>query len=365
MTTGNILRDNRSIVTTNCGQQLAGRYFAKSWAGADDPGKHRRENAYQMTLTSIDYRISRWRWHSGDFWKTCVDNLASWDLPSFSDNDNIKLIANLGTKVKGHSFNPLVTLGEGKESLSMILDAATRLGSALINVKSGNFAKAFNSLKLGKVKGVSSRKTLSSNWLELQYGWVPLLSDIKSGAEAFASIYNEEKSVYTVSMTKAGRIYSAPGYTCQGGAWAKKRLKAIVRRNETSVFSPSIVDPAIVAWELLPLSFVADWMLPVGNYLEALDVARSLDATYVTSVMTKKWGTVTGYPPPEELDGTHPYGVFITVNRSVSQKLDVPTPSFKSMRETFTQRDRETGETVPFYKRVIDSLALTASVFRI
>lgn len=365
MTTGSILIDNRSPVTTNCGTQLAGRYFSKSWSGEDDPGRHRKENAYQMSLSSIDYRISRWRWDSGDFWKTCVDNLASWDLPEFSDNDRIKLIEKLGAKVRGHSFNPLVTLGEGHESLSMVLDAASRLSSSLVSIRRGNFAKAFDALRLGKVRGVSSRRTLSSNWLEMQYGWVPLLSDIKAGAEAFASLYNEEKSVYSVGATKAGRIYSSPGYTCEGGAWTKQRLKAIIRRNNTSALSPSIVDPAIVAWELLPLSFVGDWVLPIGSYLEALDVVRSLEATYVTSVMTKKWGTVTGYPPPNELDGTHPYGLFITVSRSVSQKLDVPTPNFKSLRETFTKKDLETGETVPFYKRVLDSLALAVSVFRL
>lgn len=364
MTTGSILVDNRKPVTTNCGTQLAGHYFAKSWSGADDPGKHRRENAYQMSLTSIDYRISRWRWDEGDFWKTCVDNLASWELPSFTDNDRIKLVVKLGSKVRGHSFNPLVTLGEGRESLNMVLNAASRISSALINVKMGNFARAFNALNLGKVKGVSSRRTLSSNWLELQYGWVPLLSDIKAGAEAFASLYNEEKSVYVVGMTKKGRIYSAPGYTCEGGAWAKQRMKVIVQRNNTSALSPSIIDPAIVAWELLPLSFVADWILPIGNYLEALDVVRSLEATYVTSVMTKKWGTITGYPPPNQLDGTHPYGLFITVERSVSQKLDVPTPNFKSLRETFTQKDIETGESDPFYKRVLDALALSVNVFK-
>lgn len=364
MTTGSITIDNRKPVTTNCGTQLAGRYFSKSWVGEDDPGKHRKENAYQMSLTSIDYRISRWRWDEGDSWKTCVDNLASWELPPFTDNDLIKLAVKLGSKVRGHNFNPLVTLGEGKESLNMVLDAASRISSALINVRRGRFSKAFDALKLAKVRGVSSRKTLSSNWLELQYGWVPLLSDIKAGAEAFASLYNEERSVYTVNMTKQGRIYSDAGYTVNGGAWSKQRLKAIVRRNNTSAMTPSIVDPVLVAWELLPLSFVADWILPIGNYLEALDVAHSLEATYVTSVMTKKWGTVTGYPPPNQLDGTHPYGLFLTVNRSISQKLDVPTPNFKSLREAFTQRDIETGETVPFYKRVTDALALSVSVFR-
>jgi hypothetical protein len=33
-----------------------------------------------------------------------------------------------------------------------------------------------------------------------------------------------------------------------------------------------LVNPFEVAWEIVPFSFVADWFLPIGRYLSALDV---------------------------------------------------------------------------------------------
>lgn len=38
-----------------------------------------------------------------------------------------------------------------------------------------------------------------------------------------------------------------------------------------------LVNPLEVAWELLPFSFVADWFLPIGGYLNAMDAPFRFD----------------------------------------------------------------------------------------
>jgi hypothetical protein len=35
-------------------------------------------------------------------------------------------------------------------------------------------------------------------------------------------------------------------------------------------------NPAALAWELVPYSFVVDWMIPVGDYLSSLDAVNGL-----------------------------------------------------------------------------------------
>lgn len=51
------------------------------------------------------------------------------------------------------------------------------------------------------------------------------------------------------------------------------------------------LDPASILWERLPWSFVVDWWLPIGNYLEARAVANSLKGVFVTSrKWVYKWG---------------------------------------------------------------------------
>lgn len=32
-----------------------------------------------------------------------------------------------------------------------------------------------------------------------------------------------------------------------------------------------LINPAVLAWELIPFSFVVDWFAPIGNTLDALD----------------------------------------------------------------------------------------------
>lgn len=46
----------------------------------------------------------------------------------------------------------------------------------------------------------------------------------------------------------------------------------------TGAFSRlGITNPALIAWELLPWSFVADWFVPVGDYLSLLDATLGWD----------------------------------------------------------------------------------------
>jgi hypothetical protein len=44
-----------------------------------------------------------------------------------------------------------------------------------------------------------------------------------------------------------------------------------------------MLNPEVVIWNALPLSFVADWIFPVGAFLEARAFASSLKGTFVTS----------------------------------------------------------------------------------
>jgi hypothetical protein len=54
-----------------------------------------------------------------------------------------------------------------------------------------------------------------------------------------------------------------------------------------------IDNPALLAWELLPYSFVVDWFLPVGNYLQSLtDFAGFTFVDGWVSYKTEQWFTI-------------------------------------------------------------------------
>lgn len=48
-----------------------------------------------------------------------------------------------------------------------------------------------------------------------------------------------------------------------------------------------LTNPLSVAWELIPFSFVVDWFLPIGKYLDALDVP--LLYTFTDKILVNKY----------------------------------------------------------------------------
>jgi hypothetical protein len=48
-----------------------------------------------------------------------------------------------------------------------------------------------------------------------------------------------------------------------------------------------LTNPAALAWELVPFSFVADWFVPVGDYLNCLDAA--LGYSFLGGSKTERW----------------------------------------------------------------------------
>lgn len=62
------------------------------------------------------------------------------------------------------------------------------------------------------------------------------------------------------------------------------------------------MDPRVIAWELLPFSFVADWFVDIGGYLQLLEDSLGHGLTfkrgYVTTGRMKESTTeVVGYVP--------------------------------------------------------------------
>lgn len=108
----------------------------------------------------------------------------------WSSNDDLRLLGKLREKVAGSDFNAGVFLGEGRQALKMIATNATKIYKALIAVRKGRVGDAAHILTGSKYESNRNRfksgvdgKTVANNWLELQYGWLPLLSDVRGGAE--------------------------------------------------------------------------------------------------------------------------------------------------------------------------------------
>lgn len=128
-------------------------------------------------------------------------------------------------------------------------------------------------------------------WLELQYAWKPLVGDIMSAwslvkglprPTATAVRHLEEDEALPYAPATSGALYKATGFITNG---VHVRVDAELTSPGLALMdSFSLVNPFSLGWELLPYSFVVDWLLPLGNVIAQLTVplACTLDGISTT-----------------------------------------------------------------------------------
>lgn len=315
------------------------------------------DHAYWCTWERVSIPVYYWDLLYEDYsghaiFAQCPDQAGYGLIPAaqiWSTNDDIALISKLASKVQGTSFHAGTALAEIDKTLLMIGDTVKRVGKAWNYARVGNFRESSRVLT-GKARNMSLKRTISQNWLELQYGWIPLLKDVHEGAETLASVLNVPRQ-RSVSATRSA-INRSPWNTVSGptgSGWIPKINGCEVgTRKRISVTSfeadpvqlTGITDVNSILWERTPFSFVLDWILPIGAWLDARFKASAIHGSFVTS--TKTWEThggfspngdrcVTCYPIPGWSIKPDYYGHRGTFTRTLSSSLDVPLPGLKPL----------------------------------
>lgn len=299
------------------------------------------------------------------------DPTSSWLQTGQMQN---RATSNLLKNLRNSSFNAAQALGERKQTADLVSSTAKKVAGALTNLRKGNFGRAARSLGLTPRKRAGRRfnsqfatdqgKAIGNAWLELQYGWKPLLSDIYGSMETLSRANNPAGNQNTVFKKATGRtkrkeelyrktVTSLPnGYSGSDEITRVGYAEVIVKTGVTySISSPALADlktvgitnPLLLAWELLPYSFVVDWFLPIGNYLESLDATAGLSfyegyiTTFTKFEATTNWSSSYSYATGQQ----HFYR-FVVENyktvKVVRSKLGsfpaAPAPRFKNPLST-------------------------------
>lgn len=190
-------------------------------------------------------------------------------------------------KASDAKLNLAVTVAEAGKTASMILQAAKRIDGAYRAFRRGNFKRVASLLNL-------KSGTVHKTWLEYKYGWTPLLYDVKNAAEFFAQEYVGRPAHFIVDASELDDQYIDTSWNeayvpYGGGATADDayRLRVSVKvryklwleltyPNYAKLQQLGITNPALIAWELVPFSFVFDWFISVGDYLKALTALNGL-----------------------------------------------------------------------------------------
>lgn len=194
-------------------------------------------------------------------------------------------------KLKNAKVNLGVSFGERKEAAGMMLQNFGKVAKAYKNFKRGRFKEAARSLGLGW-------RDAPDRWLEYQYGWKPLLSDIYEATRDINAQDRESefRTWYHVKARSKDQVRGvsdiATGFNgVVGRSYDQHQWDVKVRfdfkpKPDMGLFAEldewGVVNPLEVAWELIPFSFVVDWAIPIGDYLSALSAAVPYDLRHGT-----------------------------------------------------------------------------------
>lgn len=185
-------------------------------------------------------------------------------------------------RLGGQKAQVYVTLAEAIKSFNLLASTVGDLAAAARSLKHGNFRLAAKWLGLKDTKGLSKRI------LEVNYGWAPLVYEAIGAKEILDMYLNGSPLVVSArrtiktsqTLTNGGFLYRPDGAknwfnnqklrtTCGLTAVIDDKYKRIA--NQAGAFNP-----VQLGWELLPWSFIIDWVLPVGDFIEAMQAPVGL-----------------------------------------------------------------------------------------
>ncbi len=224
-----------------------------------------------------------------------------WNLNDATNEVNGRLINKLISQIQSNRVNLGEVLATMGQTADLVASTAKRLVGSLRALKRGNVRGAINQLTgsnsnqgRGRRSGVVTELVggIPEQWLQLKYGWEPLLSDVHNSLELLQKTVNSSGARwFSVKATAKATgdpisyqidrsyphgpdfIYESTSRTVSGKA---QIVYGMPDSFAASMSQFGITNPLSVAWELVPWSFVADWMYPIGPFLESLDYSRGL-----------------------------------------------------------------------------------------
>lgn len=167
---------------------------------------------------------------------------------------------------------------------------------------------------------------LESTWLEFTFGWVPLVTDLYNAADV---LQREFPPVPVRASCKAGgvRVYDRTYERITAYKTVVTRMHAgivITNPNLALLNSLGLLNPAAVAWDIIPWSFVIDWFMKINKYVNTLnDMAGFSFTDASTTVIVSVEVDVYYKPFPWIPSGTRSGG-----GRRVIRANSIPAPKF-------------------------------------
>lgn len=240
---------------------------------------------------------------------------------SMSTNTRNRLQTEVLLKIGSRKASYGEALAESKTAVNHLAHTATTFVKVLLDARRGRWANVARHLNV-KAKDLKSLNTFSSRWLEYQYAWLPLISDMYDTHQLIQKGFREKTQLMSsirrlTDHDSAPTVPSATTYRfidhITGSSQRTDIMKVFYKVDDTSLSRLNqigLLNPVEVAWAVVPYSFVVDWFLPIGNFLEAC--TATIGCTFIDGYSSSYTsGKYTTYPKlPTFTDGS--YTVFDT-----------------------------------------------------
>lgn len=275
----------------------------------DHPYSMNHQHIFQpMTLCRIGSTV----------YEICPEYLGA--NPSYSDVPTpvlAKVVSKLLEKWRNSEFNAGVTIGEGREAAQMMVKRLGQIASAAKQIRHGNLGGALAEFGVkrgrnGSYKRSAQRamngKNWSDAWLELQFGWKPLVNDIYALSDHVKmkprwGVIRASEREFVLEAVGSNKNFPASDIDVRKNE-RRRHLKVLVSAAPDNIERLGLSDPTTIVWNLTPWSFIVDWFLPISDVLQArhakrvMPVERCCDTTFIqnSSTLTVRAGQYYGSP---------------------------------------------------------------------
>jgi hypothetical protein len=222
-----------------------------------------------------------------------------WDLRGRAING---ALANL----KDQKIDLSVAFGERAECAKLFSKNITRVAELYRDFKTSRRGVWDYMTKWNVGRGESRITQAPQAWLELQYGVKPLLNDVYGAVDKLNKLERDPNGYFFITKKSFeendNRVREDMNWCHLNGLDAHRlavnyaaeerahcslvyRLKNPLTRELANL---GITNPLSTAYELTTLSFVLDWALPVGDYLNLLDADFGWEFLTGSSTLTQR-----------------------------------------------------------------------------
>lgn len=194
-------------------------------------------------------------------------------LPSI-DGSAITQVVNASiASAKTETFDALTAAAELHKTADMIANRVNRV------FRIANRA----ALRASRERGVRRQLAVfNSLWLELRYGWRPLVYDVSNACRQLSEkprLRNEGHSSVSVDFaasTTKTNVGTATQHVCTCVRSGTRTYRGFALASGHFGSAPGF-QPFRSAWELVPFSFVVDWFFDVGSFISAVTPIPGVD----------------------------------------------------------------------------------------